>query len=623
MDNINKLNQIDLSKLSDLSKDDLDRLKIDIINSCDLLSIPSVLLPEVFYDNYFFISYSHKDYRSVYTDIINLQNNGVNTWYDRGIPGGKNWKDIANKYMSPINCVGVIFYISENALLSDAVIDEIEYALKLNKPVICINLPFENDYLYNGQSTLGQIYSTKGMLEILKELNLVDEKKVDIIKALLNEEKIFLPFDMHVTTRAEKINANIKEIPALRYEIDQFGELNINGVNDTNALRITKDDFPSGASNVYISSCAFANMIYLESVDFSNFFYIQDIGPFAFSSCRMLKTIINQDAITSLDNGVFANCTSLESLRLFNLRLLENSVFTNCINLKSIYLGDECYYIGERCFSNCESLEDIRLPYDLETISSFAFYKCKSLKHIDLPDSINEIQSGAFAESGLEEVILPIRLTIIESQLFEGCETLNNIILPTKLEDIGDYAFDGCTSLKHIDLPSSIKSIGEGVFSGCVNLIEIKIPEKVEFISDSLFFDCSNLQKVELPSSIKQIDSRAFKNCRSLKSITLPDSVSIISDNAFSGCTSLKQINIPSKVDTISEGMFYSCSSLKEITLSKNIKYIQNHAFRDSGLERLIYEGTKEEFDRITLGKKCFLTNQKLTIICTDSEINL
>ena len=77
--------------------------------------------------------------------------------------------DIANDYMFPSECRGVIFYLSENSILSDAVIDEIKYAKKLKKAVIIIMLPFLNDYSYKGESTLNKYYSAHQVAVILKE----------------------------------------------------------------------------------------------------------------------------------------------------------------------------------------------------------------------------------------------------------------------------------------------------------------------------------------------------------------------------------------------------------------------------------------------------------------------
>ena len=77
---------------------------------------------------YIFISYSHKDYKKVYCDLADLYENGIPFWYDSGLPAGKNWDDVVFEKMTDPNCVGVIFYLSENLFLSRSIQTEIQIA---------------------------------------------------------------------------------------------------------------------------------------------------------------------------------------------------------------------------------------------------------------------------------------------------------------------------------------------------------------------------------------------------------------------------------------------------------------------------------------------------------------
>ena len=115
------LEKINYDELEERPLNEKTQIKIDIINNLDLIKIPVALLPGVHSKEYYFISYSHKDYKTVYPDLFMLENEKLNFWYDRGIPAGSNWKDIATKYIAPFDCKGVIFYISENSLLSNAI----------------------------------------------------------------------------------------------------------------------------------------------------------------------------------------------------------------------------------------------------------------------------------------------------------------------------------------------------------------------------------------------------------------------------------------------------------------------------------------------------------------------
>lgn len=83
--------------------------------------------------NYVFISYSHRDFRPVLCDLLELRREGVRFWYDKDLTAGESWKDeIEEKLCAPM-CAGVIFFFSENSLRSDAVFHEVKYALERSK----------------------------------------------------------------------------------------------------------------------------------------------------------------------------------------------------------------------------------------------------------------------------------------------------------------------------------------------------------------------------------------------------------------------------------------------------------------------------------------------------------
>ena len=116
--------------------------KLDIINhSSSLGELPIEVMPYTQSDEYYFVSYSHADYKEVYSDILRLQQLGINIWYDRGLPAGRDWEKSAYEAIIKYSCVGVIFYLSENSLASGAVIKEINFVKNKGKDYLSINLP--------------------------------------------------------------------------------------------------------------------------------------------------------------------------------------------------------------------------------------------------------------------------------------------------------------------------------------------------------------------------------------------------------------------------------------------------------------------------------------------------
>ena len=95
--------------------------KIRLIEeSNSFLDLNKDILPKVYKEDYYFVSYSHKDYKKVMKDILLLEDVGINIWYDSDMHIGENWEDIAEMYISKYQYKGIIFYLSENSILSKA-----------------------------------------------------------------------------------------------------------------------------------------------------------------------------------------------------------------------------------------------------------------------------------------------------------------------------------------------------------------------------------------------------------------------------------------------------------------------------------------------------------------------
>lgn len=91
-------------------------------------------------DKYFFVCYSSQDYISVYCDLIELYKRKVHFMYDSRLANNIDWEKQVEDKINHDNCVGVVFYISENILLGDAVQNEIEIVINSKKPIFRLNL---------------------------------------------------------------------------------------------------------------------------------------------------------------------------------------------------------------------------------------------------------------------------------------------------------------------------------------------------------------------------------------------------------------------------------------------------------------------------------------------------
>lgn len=91
-------------------------------------------------DKYLFVCYSSRDFKEVYSDLIELYKHKVPFKYDGHLPGGAAWQiQVENGINSP-DCAGVVFYISQNVLLTESVCEEIGIAEKHGKEHQCVNI---------------------------------------------------------------------------------------------------------------------------------------------------------------------------------------------------------------------------------------------------------------------------------------------------------------------------------------------------------------------------------------------------------------------------------------------------------------------------------------------------
>lgn len=74
---------------------------------------------------YLFVSYSHKSSQTVYNDLSQLYDLGLNYWYDVELHNGEIWHKIVEERLADPDCCGAIFFFDENCLTGDAIQTEI------------------------------------------------------------------------------------------------------------------------------------------------------------------------------------------------------------------------------------------------------------------------------------------------------------------------------------------------------------------------------------------------------------------------------------------------------------------------------------------------------------------
>ncbi len=144
--------------------------------------------------NYVFISYSHRDYKAVYSDLAVLYAAGVRFCYDReALQAGVPWDEDVLNYIRNPRCSGVIFFLSRDLFASRSIQTEIEIATDLHgtgggaKSYFCVNLT---------QQKPSRILMSLGALsdEELERYGL-DTERIALLARTFSDRATYLSFD--------------------------------------------------------------------------------------------------------------------------------------------------------------------------------------------------------------------------------------------------------------------------------------------------------------------------------------------------------------------------------------------------------------------------------------------
>lgn len=349
------------------------------------------------------------------------------------------------------------------------------------------------------------------------------------------------------------------------------------------------------------------------------------LGRNAFKNCTSLKTITNSQRLTTLSQGVFEGCSSLESIDISGLRVAGAEIFKDCNKLKTVTTSSATR-LGEYMFMNCIALESFVVKSS--SLPAYVFSGCKKLSNVTIENPISSIGTGAFANTTINNLKLPNGNVTLEASAFEDCIRLTTVTLSantvlqqsTRSPFIGcirfeSFAIDGGNSTvysvidgvlynkdatqliavpygkRDLTLPSSVKSVGKGALAG-VKLENIDL-SAVETLAPYALAG-SQVKTVVLPSDMTSIPEGLFDGCGNLTTVTAADGfakVVKVNDNAFKGCAALTSIALP------------------------NLTVVGNNAFAGSGLTTV--PSTKIETLGISAFESAKLKNVSLPMLTT------
>ena len=171
----------------------------------------------------------------------------------------------------------------------------------------------------------------------------------------------------------------------------------------------------------------------LQSVTIPN--SVTKIGDEAFSWCESLQSVTIPSSVTKIGDGAFSGCNICfficnstyfqnDDVCLFNKdKTAIVSRIKDCINY---IIPNSVTSIGDGAFYNCKSLQSITIPNSVTKIGNRAFSGCGSLQSITIPNSVTKIGDGAFYWcNSLQSVTIPNSVTKIGDEAFSYCTHLD------------------------------------------------------------------------------------------------------------------------------------------------------------------------------------------------------
>ncbi len=439
-------------------------------------------------------------------------------------------------------------------------------------------------------------------------------------------------------------NGNITAIPGYMFEYD---------------AKLTTITLPDSVTS--IGDYAFDGCTSLKSINIPE--GVTTIGESAFKNCRLISTITLPASLESIGTDAFDGCYALvEVYNLSTLTVIAGSedngkvalyakaihtsadepsaIITDANGYRFMYDGEKGYLIGYTGDSYCLDLPN-SFTYNETTINSYeiaekAFYQNKNIYSIKIPASVTAIGTDAFNECcHLVEIYNASLLDLGTGY------TGNGYVAYYAIKIHEDYTED---SILVFDESGYVFTIGT---ESCVigytkNDTDLVIPGSfthngviyTDLKINGYAFAYSNITSVKILDGVKKLGRYAFGYCYSLKHVEIADTVVNDEFHPFYYCNRVETYKGPARYaayvgdpynyfeysykdyshndylttviitsgSSIDSYAFCKNSSLKTIVIPvsvTDIGYQSGYTFYKVTLEKIFYEGTKEQFYKI------------------------
>ena len=231
------------------------------------------------------------------------------------------------------------------------------------------------------------------------------------------------------------------------------------------------------------------------------------------------------------------------------------SRFMDCTKLVKVTITSSETSIGDGAFSGCTSLETIEIPETVESMKISSFTGTKWLEN-NLVDGkyliVNNIMYDA--QDWDDDVVIPDGVKEIKIDFLNSSKSIHSISFPASVEKIHVWKPN---ILYEIFVSSNNKNYSS--YDGCLYSKDKK----------TLYWCPTLKEKVSVHPETTQIAYNAFSYCDKLESIDIKKTTHL-EEGTFFGCSELTTITVPDNFEGMQGIVFYGCNKFTTIKLSGN-----------------------------------------------------
>ena len=258
------------------------------------------------------------------------------------------------------------------------------------------------------------------------------------------------------------------------------------------------------------------------------------------------------------------------------------------IEIPAVINGKPIAAIGEGHFAQNKVLRNVKLNEGIVAIKENAFAE-SGVESVVLPNSLSEIGEAAFMKTPLKQVALPNGLAYIHERAFSWCQSLELLSFPEKVEYLGENCFANCPIYPLQKLPETLRYLGGGTISRWLEPCEtLRLPEGLLFLGHAALIDLK-CKTLILPAGIKRIESGAVIYSDTLEEIRFEPGCTAELIGIIHSCKNLKAVYIPDSITVLDEVF----SQIEETTaVAYQYDRFGRHIYDENGLYAVNQERT-------------------------------